>query len=153
MRKSDLCSLGGKRYGFVIVDDFSRFTWVLFLSHGFCDFIPFEAFRKFRKKVHNEKDLKVVSIKSDHGGEFENVFFKNFDDENGISHNFACLRIPQNGVVERKNRSLQEMARTLISESGILIYFWAEAVSTTYYIMNRVSIRKVLRKTHCELWK
>ena len=73
--------------------------------------------RKFRMK----EKLKIVSIRSDHGGEFENALFKNFFDENGISLNFSCPRTPlQNSVVERKNKSLQEMARTLISESCML---------------------------------
>ena len=80
-------SLGGKRYGFMIVDDFSKFTWVLFLSHKD---ESFEAFRKFCKKIQNEKDFKKFSIRNDHGGEIKNTFFKNFFYENGISHNFSC---------------------------------------------------------------
>ena len=76
----------------MIVDDFSRSKWVLFLSHKD---ESFEAFKKFCKKVQSEKDLKIIYVNSNHGGEFENVFFKNFFDENGISHNFSYLRTPQ----------------------------------------------------------
>ena len=98
-------SLSGKQYGFVIVDDFSRYTWVLFLKHKD---EAFEAFKTFCTLVQNEKESKIISVKSDHGGEFENTFFKNFFDENGITHNFSCARtLQQNGVVERKNRTLQ----------------------------------------------
>src|SRR5215469_9632940 len=82
-------SLGGKRYGFVIIDDYSRFTWVLFLAHKN---ETFSAFVKFHKKVTNEKNVQIISIRSDHGTEFENHDFKNFCTENGISHNFSVPR-------------------------------------------------------------
>lgn len=76
--------------------------------------------RGFRMK----KYLKIISIKSDHRGEFENGLFKHFFEEKGISHNFSCPRtLQQHGVVERKNRTLQEMVRTLLSEFGIQNYF------------------------------
>lgn len=114
-------SLTGKRYGFVIVDDFSRFTWVLFLKHKD---ESFEAFQNFCKRVQNEKGSNIITVRSDHGGEFENASFKTFFDENGIKHNFSCARTPQqNGVVERKNRTLQEMARTMLNESNVENYF------------------------------
>jgi len=93
-------SLGGKKYGFVIVDDFFRFTWVLFLKHKNDSF---EAFQSFCKKVQNEKETNIISVRSDHGGEFENSSFEQFFSDNGISLDFSCPRTPQqNGVVERK---------------------------------------------------
>ncbi|CAJ2637126.1 unnamed protein product [Trifolium pratense] len=72
-------SLGGKQYGFVIVDDFSRYTWVLFLKNKdeSCD-----AFQNFCKLVQNEQSSNIISVRSDHGGEFENSSFKSFFDEN-----------------------------------------------------------------------
>jgi len=70
------------------------------------------------------------SVRSDHGGEFENSSFKSFFEENGISHNFSCPRTPQqNGVVERNNRTLQEMAGTMLNESNVEKYFWHLAIS------------------------
>ena len=90
---------------------------MLFLKHKDD---AFEAFKSFCLRVQNEKSSNIVSIRSDHGGEFENSLFENFLDNNGISHNFSCPRTPQqNGVVERKNRTLQEMARTMINESNV----------------------------------
>ena len=68
-------SLGGKRYAYILVDDFSRFTWVLFLANKHD---AFHEFQKFCKKVQNEKELKIIKIRSDHGGEFENESFENF---------------------------------------------------------------------------
>lgn len=106
-------SLNGKRYDFVIVDDFYRFTWLLFLKHKD---ESFEAFQNFCKKVQNEKSSNIIAVRSDHGGEFENASFKTFFDECGISHKFSCARTPeQSGVVERKNRILQEMAWTMLN--------------------------------------
>ena len=68
----DVISMGGKSYGFVIVDDYSRFTWVYFLAHKD---ETLHTFIKHCKKNQNEKGLTLVNIKSDHGGEFENHGF------------------------------------------------------------------------------
>ena len=144
-------SLSGKFYACVIVDDYSRYTWVLFLANK-DDAI--DAFRIFYKKVQNEKGYSISCIRSDHGGEFENHAFENFCNDFGIEHQFSSPRTPQqNGVVERKNRSIQEMARTMLNENSLPKYFWAEAVNTTSYVLNRVLIRPNLNKTPYELWK
>jgi len=71
----------------------------------------------------------------------------------GILHNFSAPRTPQqNGVVERKNKSLEELARAMLSESSIPKYFWADVVSPYYYVINRVLIRPILKKTPYELF-
>ncbi|KAH9688106.1 Integrase catalytic domain-containing protein [Citrus sinensis] len=96
----------------------------------------------------------ITCIRSDHGGEFENHAFENFCNDFGIEHQFSSPRTPQqNGVVERKNRSIQEMARTMLNENSLPKYFWAEAVNTACYVLNRVLIRPNLNKTPYELWK
>ncbi|KAH9705040.1 hypothetical protein KPL70_011720 [Citrus sinensis] len=149
--KQKYASLSGKFYAFVIVDDYSRYTWVLFLAKK-DDAI--DAFRIFCKKVQNEKGYSITCIRSDHGGEFENHAFENFCNDFGIEHQFSSPRTPQqNGVVERKNRSIQEMARTMLNENALPKYFWAEAVNTACYVLNRVLIRSHLNKTPYELWK
>lgn len=143
-------SFGGNYYALVIVDDFSRYTWTLFITHKSDSF---HAFRKLAKVIQNKKNLKIASIRSDHGGEFENKDFELFCDEHGIEHNFSAPRTPQqNGVVERKNRSLEEIARTLLNDTFLPKYFWAEAVNTACYIMNRALIRPILKKTPYELF-
>ena len=111
---SDIMSLGGKKYVYVIVDDFSRFTWIILLA---TKDEAFPMFVNFSKLVQNEKQSSIISIRSDHGGEFENKRFIDFCDEKGIHHTFSAPRTPQqNGVVERKNRTIQEMARTMLNE-------------------------------------
>ena len=107
-------SLNGSRYAFVLVDDFFRFTWVFFLEHKDQ---TFSHFKIFRKRVEKEKGFLILKIRSDRGGEFVNQLFMTYCNEKGIKHEMSCPRTPQqNGVVERKNRTLQEMVRTMISE-------------------------------------
>ena len=144
-------SLGGNTYALVLVDDYSRYTWTAFISHK--DH-AFKAFKIISKRIQNEKDLKIVSLRSDHGGEFQNQYFENFCEENDINHNFSVPRTPQqNGVVERKNRSLIELARAMLNEKNLQKYFWADAVSTACYVLNRILIRPILKKTPYELYK
>ena len=95
----------------------------------------------------------IYNIRSDHGRELDNIYFERFCDSHGYGHNFSTPRTPQqNGVVERKNRSLEEMARTMLCENNLPKYFWAEAINTSCYILNRVSIHSILKKTPYEIW-
>ena len=136
---------------FVIIDDFSRFTWVIFLSSKGTVFKEFDI---FIKKTQVSLGTKLKSIGSDHGIEFENSEFLNFCNQNGVFHNFSAPRTPQqNGVVERKNRTLENMVRTMMIESQVPPSFWAEAIFTVVYILKRAMIRPLLMKTPYELIK
>jgi len=144
-------SLGGKKYTYVIVDDYSRYTWVFFLKHKD---ETFEKFSNFCANVQNEKESSIIRVRSDHGGEFENSEFDSYCKAHGIKHEFSFPQAPpQNGVVERKNRTLQEMGRSMLQEHNTPKHFWAEAINTACYILNKVLIRKTLLKTPYELWK
>ena len=102
----------------------------------------------FQKEFKMKKSFCISSIRSDHGGEFENHAFKNFYNENSISHDFSSPgTLQQNRVIERKNRSLQEMARTMLLESGLSKGFWAKAVNIACYIQNRIFLRPILKKS------
>lgn len=145
-------SIGGKRYIFVCVDDYSRFCYVLFLRN------KSETFKEFEKlclKLQKEKDtqiIKIVKIRSDHGREFENQDFSSFFVENGIGHEFLTIKTPQqNSVVERKNRTIQEMARMLINSKSLPQSFWAEAVHTACHIINQFYLRPGIVQTPYEL--
>ncbi|GKB33784.1 retrovirus-related pol polyprotein from transposon TNT 1-94, partial [Tanacetum coccineum] len=87
--------------------------------------------------------------------EFDNeVKFGEFCNTNGITHNFSALRTsPSSGVVERKNRTLQEMSRTMLIEQSLPQKFWCNVVDTSTYILNRILIRVILEKTPYELLK
>jgi len=144
-------SLGGNYYGLVIVDDYSRFTWTFFIA---TKDETYHVFKVFVKVVQNKKDCSISSIKSDNGREFQNEKLDRFCSKLGIKHNFSAPINPQqNGVVERKNRSLEELARTMMNETGLPKYFWADAVSTACYVLNRVLIRPILKKTQYELFR
>ena len=146
-----IASLSGKYFCLVIVDDYSRYSWVFFLSQK-SD--TFDTFKNFVMKVQNELELKIKIIRSDHGREFDNLDFGNLCNELGITHQFSAPRTPQqNGVAERKNRTLIDMSRTMLTENNLPGYFWAEAVSTACYVSNRALVRSTIKKTPYELIK
>ena len=108
----------------------------------------FHAFKRLAKVLENEKSSKIVSIRSDHDGEFQNERFEHFCEKHGIKHNFFVVRTQQqNGVFERKNRSLEELAITMLNENSLPKYFWADAVNIICYVLNCVLIRPILKKT------
>jgi transposase InsO family protein len=100
-------SIGGNKYGLVIIDDYSRFTWVFFL-HDKSE--TQEVLKKFLKRAQNEFDAKVKKIRSDNGSKFKNTQVEDYIDQEGIKHEFLAPYTPQqNGVVERKNMTLIEL--------------------------------------------
>ncbi|GJZ40073.1 retrovirus-related pol polyprotein from transposon TNT 1-94, partial [Tanacetum coccineum] len=147
---SDVQSYRGNRYTLVIVDDYSRYTWTRFLMDKT---EAFNQFKIFSKKIQNQLGCTIVSIRTDHGREFDNeVQFGEFCNANGITYNFSAPRTPQsNGEVERKNKSLQEMRRTMLNEQSLPQKFWCNTVDTSTYILNRILIRAILGKTAYEL--
>ena len=98
-------SLGGKKYIFLAVDDYSRFSWVYFLRHK-SD--AFDIFRSMCFRLQKEQGVKIgciTRIRTDHGKEFENSQYAEFCDNEGIRHEFSAPKTPQqNGVVERKKQ-------------------------------------------------
>ena len=151
----DLCgpssieSIGGSKYILVIVDDFSRFTWVFFLKH------KSEATLKlkmFIKQVEVQLRKVVRNIRSDNGLEFKNKEFEDFLAEKGTSHNFSAPYTPQqNGIVERRNRSLCEAARTMLSFASLPLYFWADAIAAACFTQNRSYLNKRFTLTPYEI--
>ncbi|CAL8084935.1 unnamed protein product [Prunus armeniaca] len=147
-------SLGGKKYILVMVDDFSKFTWILFLREKSETFQRFKSVCHLLQKEKMTSHLSLVRIRTDHGSEFENSQFLKFCEEMGIKHEFSAPITPQqNGVVERKNRVLVEMARVMLNSKNLAKHFWAEAVSTACYISNRVFVRSGTKQTPYEIWK
>lgn len=143
-------SIGGRRHIYVLVDDFSRFTWVRFLREKS---ETFQSFKMLALELSNEKGS-ITQVQSDHGGEFENQAFDQFLQEQGIRRQFAAPRTPQeNGIVERKNRTLQETARAMMHYNNVETRFWAEAVSTACYIINRVYVKPGTKTTPYEIWR
>ena len=136
----------------MIVDDFTRFTWTYFL-HTKDE--ASEIIINHIKIVDNiDPGRKVSRIRSDNGTEFKNSIMKSFCEDKGIHHEFSAARTPQqNGVVERKNRTLIEAARTMLEESKLPTYFWAEAVNTACYTQNISLINQAQGMTPYQLFK
>ena len=104
------------------------------------------------KLIELDSKVPVRAIRSDNGTEFKNQLLNDFCFDKGISRQYSAPRTPQqNGVIERKNRTLIEAARTMLSESRLPMYFWAEAVNTACYTQNRTLINKDLMKTSYEI--
>ncbi|GJY31267.1 retrovirus-related pol polyprotein from transposon TNT 1-94 [Tanacetum coccineum] len=151
----DLCgpmrvaSVNGKKYILVIVDDYSRFTWVKFLRSK--DEAP-DFIIKFLKMIQVRLKVPVRRIRTDNGTEFVNQTLREYYEKIGISHETSVARSPQqNGVVERRNRTLIEAARTMLIYAKAPLFLWAEAVATACYTQNRSIIRLRHGKTPYEL--
>ncbi|GJU85214.1 putative ribonuclease H-like domain-containing protein [Tanacetum coccineum] len=113
-----------------------------------------EILKNFIKEIENLVDKKVKIIRSDNGTEFKNKVMDDFCREKGIKREYSVARTPQqNGVAERRNRTLIEAARTMLADSKLPTTFWAEAVSTACYVQNRVLVVKPHNKTPYELFR
>ncbi|GJU61744.1 retrovirus-related pol polyprotein from transposon TNT 1-94 [Tanacetum coccineum] len=144
-----VASVNGKKYILVIVDDYSRFTWVKCLRSK--DEAP--AFIiNFLKMIQVRLKETVRRIRTDNGTEFVNQTLREYYEKVGISHETSVARSPQqNGVVERRNRTLIEAARTMLIYAKAPLFLWAEAVATACYTQNRSMIRRRHGKTPYEL--
>ncbi|GJV61838.1 retrovirus-related pol polyprotein from transposon TNT 1-94 [Tanacetum coccineum] len=151
----DLCglmrvaSINKKKYILVIVDDFSRYTWVYFLCSK--DETP-KIIKKFITQAQLNYKAKVFKIRNDNGTEFKNASLKAHYEKLGIMQQFSIAQIPQqNGVVERHNCTLVEATRTMLIFSKLLEFLWAEAVATACFTQNQSIIHTRYNKTPYEL--
>lgn len=142
-------SQSGKRYVLTFVDDFSRYTVVYLLSQKS---EVEQKLKEYVEMVKNKFGRKPVIIRSNRGGEYTGKAVKKYLASQGISIQYTAPYTPeQNGVSERKNRTLIEMSRCLLTEAELPNTFWAEAVLTANYIQNRV-LTRAKEATPYELW-
>nr|GFB57989.1 integrase, catalytic region, zinc finger, CCHC-type, peptidase aspartic, catalytic [Tanacetum cinerariifolium] len=140
-----IASINGKRYVLVIVNDYSRYTWVHFLRSK--DEAP-EVIKTFLKKINILLQSPVIIIRTDNGTEFKNQALKEYFDSVGISHQMSSIRTPQqNRVVKRRNQTLVEAARTMLIFSRTPLFLWAEAIATACFTQNRSIIHRRFNKT------
>nr|GEV69018.1 hypothetical protein [Tanacetum cinerariifolium] len=151
----DLCgpmrveSINGKLFVLVVVDDFSWYTWVFFL-HSKNE--ASEVIISFIKKTQVNLQLQVQRVRTDNGTEFKNKTLATFFNEVGISQQFYAARTPQqNDVVKKRNRTLVEAVRTMLTFAKLSLFLWAEAIATTCFIQNHSFIHKRFDKTPYEL--
>ncbi|GJZ05308.1 putative ribonuclease H-like domain-containing protein [Tanacetum coccineum] len=104
--------------------------------------------------IENLVDKKVKIIRCDNGTEFKNRVMSEFCEKKGIKKEFSIARTPQqNGVIEKRNRTLIKAARIMLADSKLPTIFWAEAVNTAFYVQNRVLVVKPHNKTPYELFR
>jgi hypothetical protein len=146
---SDLLHTCGDLYCLVIVDDYSCYTWTFFLDDKGKTFY---IFKKFATRAQNEFGSSMVKIRSDNGSEFHNTRVEEYCDGEGIKHEFSSTYTPQqNGVVERKNKTLITLARAMLDDYGVSQRFLAEAINTACHASNRVYLHRLMMKTPYEL--
>lgn len=115
--------------------------------------VAFDAFKRFRALVENSPDKRIMTFRTENGGEFKSREFTEYCEEAGISRHFSAPYSPQqNGVVERRNRTLIEMSRSLLKEMKMPNYFWGEAVRHSTYLLNRLPTRALTGITPYEAW-
>ncbi|WZZ60567.1 hypothetical protein YC2023_060674 [Brassica napus] len=139
----------GKRYIFVVIDDHTRYMWSMLLREKS---EAFESFKKMRSAIEQETEEKIQGFRSDRGGEFVSQEFNSFCDGAGIRRHLTAPYTPQqNGVVERRNRTMMEMARSMLKHMHMPNYLWGEAIRHATYLLNRVATRALKEKTPYEV--
>ncbi|KAJ4807357.1 polyprotein [Rhynchospora pubera] len=153
---TDLCgpmrttSFGGSKYFLLFTDDFSRMSWIYFLKNK-SD--TFSLFKKFKVLVEKQTGKYIKVLRSDNGGEFTSREFTEFCEKEGIHRELSTPYTPQqNGVAERKNRTVVEMGRCLIKHAKLPNEFWAEAVGTAVFLLNRAPTKALNEATPIEVW-
>ena len=154
---SDICgpltprSLGSNNYFITFTDDFSRVSRVYFLKEKSQ---ALDAFKDFVISAENETEEKVKVLRTDNGGEYLSKAMQDFLKSRGIQHQRTVPHSPQqNGVSERLNRTLLEMARAMMADSELPKYLWAEAISAACYIKNRLPTSSLKdNRTPYECW-
>jgi hypothetical protein len=138
---SDVCgpmsvqSVSGFNYYVIFIDDYSRKTWIYFLKTK--DEV-FDRFKEFRALVENQSGRRIQVLRSDNGGEYTSNEFVEYCVVEGIKKELTVPYNPQqNGVAERKNRTIVGATRAMIHDQGLPMFLWAEACRTTVYIQNR----------------
>ncbi|GJW55561.1 retrovirus-related pol polyprotein from transposon TNT 1-94 [Tanacetum coccineum] len=151
----DLCgpmrvaSINGKIYILMIVDDYSRYTWVYFLRTK--DEAP-DMIIDFVNQVQRNLKAQILTIRTDNGTELKNKKLRSFYAKLGIVHKTSIALMPQqNGIVECRNRTLVEAAQTMLIISKAPEFLWAEAIATACFTQNRSIVHTRHNKTPYKL--
>jgi transposase InsO family protein len=153
---SDVCgpmkttSMGGCKYFVTFIDDFSRKIWLYPIkAKSEC----FEKFKEFKTLVENQSELKIKVFRSDNGGEYMSKKFDELLKNEGIARQTSAPYTPQqNGVAERANRTIVEMARSMLHAQNLKLDLWAEAVVNAVYTRNRCPTSAVEGMTPEQAW-
>ncbi|KAK2969386.1 hypothetical protein RJ640_001301 [Escallonia rubra] len=150
-KNRDPASLGKNIYFLLFIDDYSRKKWVYFLKQNS---EVFSTFKRFKALMDKHNGYQIRAMRSDRGREFISKEFKLFCEENDIRRPLTIPYSPQqNGVVERKNRSIVNMTRSMLKSKNLPKKFWAEAIDYAVYLLNRCPTRSVWNQTPQEAWR
>jgi hypothetical protein len=140
----------GRCYFLLLVDDFSRYMWVVVLtSNGEAT----DAIRRAQSAVEVECDRKLRVLRIDNDGEFRSAEFTSYYVNEHVQRHYSASYSPQqNGVVERRNQTVVGIAHALLKQRGMPTVFWGEAVVITVYILNRSSTKVLNGRTPYEAW-
>jgi hypothetical protein len=143
-------SFSGCKYFLTFIDDFSRRTWVYFLK---LKSEVFDKFLAYKALVEKQSGHQIQRLRTDNGGEYVNNNFTSYCTTQGIQMQHTVPYTPQqNGVAERKNRTLKEMANCMIQSKGLSLQYWAEAINCANYIVNRTPTKALKNITPEEAW-
>jgi len=146
----NLESNSNKKYFITFIDDYSRKSWVYFMSEKF---VALDIFKKFKIMVEKDSGNSIFCLRTDKGGEFNSCEFNSFCSNNGIKRQLTAAYTPlQNGFAERKNRTIMNMVRSMLSEKGVPKQFWPEALKWKIYVLNRSPTLAVKNVTPEEAW-
>lgn len=153
---SDVCgpmetlSLGGARYYVTFIDDFSRKVFVYTIKNKS---EVLQTFKMFKNLVETQTDRKIKTLRTDNGGEYCSKEYSQFLGKYGIRHQTTAPYTPQqNGLAERMNRTIEEKVRCMLFDANLKKKFWAEAVNTAVYIINRSIASGLINKSPEEVW-
>ncbi|KAI3513141.1 hypothetical protein L1887_20467 [Cichorium endivia] len=139
----------GTRFYVTFTDDYSRYGYIYLIKNK-SD--TFEKFKKFKNGAENQLGRKIKMLRSDRGGEYLSIEFLDYLKECGIVSQLSPPRTPQlNGVAERRNRTLLDMVRSMMTRASLPIHFWGYALETAAHILNLVPTKKVAKTPH-EMW-
>ena len=111
----------------------------------------FVKFKKFKEIVERDSRAKIQTFRTDRGGEFVSHEFNKFCEDSGIKRHLTAPYTPQqNGVVERRNRTLMEMMRSILKDMRIPNFLWGEATRHSTYLLNRIGTRSLVNMTSYE---
>ncbi|KAE8711089.1 Retrovirus-related Pol polyprotein from transposon TNT 1-94 [Hibiscus syriacus] len=148
--QAPVTSLGGAKYFVSFIDDYSRRCWVHPIKKK-SD--VFSTFKNFKARVELDYGNKIKCFRTDNGGEYTSEEFDDFCKKEGIKRQFTVANtLQQNGVAERMNRTLLERTRAMLRDAGLEKSFWAEAVNTACYLVNRAPSTAIELKTPMEMW-
>ncbi|KAK1618302.1 hypothetical protein QYE76_023819 [Lolium multiflorum] len=144
-----VASRGGYRYVLTFTDDLSRYGYIYFMKHKS---ETFEKFKEFQSEVENQRNKKIKFLRSDRGGEYLSYEFGMHLKKCGILSQLTPPGTPQrNGVSERRNRTLLDMVRSMMSLTDLPLSFWSYALETAAFTLNRAPSKSV-ETTPYELW-